>query len=62
LFLTLILSNTVNPHRVFLHAGVSAQLVVFDGLPHAFWNDWILPESPETYRMIANFFNQQLGK
>ena len=66
LFLTsgrdLILSNTVNLHRAFLHAGVNAQLVVFDGLPHAFWNDWNLPESQETYRMITDFFNQKLGK
>ncbi|HEY4932607.1 MAG TPA: alpha/beta hydrolase [Terriglobales bacterium] len=58
----LLLSNTVNLHRAFLHAGVNAQLVVFDGLPHAFWNDWNLPESQETYRMIADFFNQHLGK
>jgi monoterpene epsilon-lactone hydrolase len=66
LFLTsgrdLLLSNTVNLHRAYLHAGVNAQLVVFDGLPHAFWNDWNLPESQETYRMITDFFNQQLGK
>ena len=66
LFLTsgrdLILSNTVNLHRAFLRAGVNAQLVVFDGLPHAFWNNWNLPESQETYRMITEFFNQKLGK
>ena len=46
LFLTsardLLLSNTVNLHRAFLRAGDNAQLVVFDGLPHAFWNDWKL--------------------
>ena len=58
----LILSNTVNLHRAFLRAGVNAQLVVFDGLPHAFWNNWNLPESQETYRMITDFFNQKLGK
>ena len=66
LFLTsardLLLSNTVNLHRAFLRAGDNAQLVVFDGLPHAFWNDWNLPESQETYRLITDFFNQQLGK
>jgi len=66
LFLTsgrdLLLSSTVNLQRAFLHAGVNAQLVVFDGLPHAFWNNWNLPESQETYRMITDFFNQQLGK
>ena len=66
LFLTserdLLLSNTVNLHRAFRNAGVDAQLVVFDGLPHAFWNNWNLPESQETYRTITDFFNQQLAK
>ncbi len=51
LFLTsgrdLLLSNTVNLQRAFVHAGVNAQLVVFDGLAHAFWNEWNLPESKE---------------
>lgn len=66
LFLTsgrdLLLSNTVNLHRAFVRAGVNAQLVVFDGLAHAFWNDWSLPESKEAHHMMADFFNQQLGK
>jgi acetyl esterase/lipase len=66
LFLTserdLLLSNTVNLHRVFRNAGVDAQLVVFDALPHAFWNNWELPESQETYRTITDFFNHYLGK
>jgi monoterpene epsilon-lactone hydrolase len=66
LFLTsgrdLLLSNTVNLHRAFLHAGVNAQLVVFDGLRHAFWNDWSLPESKEAHHMMADFFDQHLGK
>ena len=66
LFLTsgrdLILSNTVNLHRAFVRAGVNAQLVVFDGLAHAFWNDWGLPESKEAHHMMADFFNAQLGK
>jgi len=66
LFLTsgrdLILSNTVNLHRAFVHAGVNAQLVVFDGLWHAFWNDWNLPESIEAHHLMADFFNQELGK
>jgi monoterpene epsilon-lactone hydrolase len=66
LFLTsgrdLLLSNTVNLHRAYVRAGVNAQLVVFDGLAHAFWNDWSLPESKEAHHMMADFFNQQLGK
>jgi epsilon-lactone hydrolase len=66
LFLTserdLLLSNTVNLHRAFLKAGVNAQLVVFDGLAHAFWNDWNLPESKEAHRMMADFFDREVGK
>jgi epsilon-lactone hydrolase len=66
LFLTsgrdLLLSNTVNLHRAFLNAGVNAQLAVFDGLWHAFWNEWNLPESKEAHHMMADFFNRELKK
>jgi monoterpene epsilon-lactone hydrolase len=66
LFLTssrdMLFSNTVNLHRAYVHAGVNAQLVVFDGLTHAFWNEWELPEAKEAYGLITGFFNQQLGK
>lgn len=56
----LLLSGTVNLHRAFLHAGVDAQLVVFDALPHAFWNDVNLPESREADELMAQFFNEAL--
>ncbi|HVP51450.1 MAG TPA: alpha/beta hydrolase [Terriglobales bacterium] len=66
LFLTsgrdLLLSNTVNLHRAFVNAGVAAQVVVFDGLWHAFWNDWNLPESKEAHHMMADFFDSKLAK
>jgi acetyl esterase/lipase len=67
LFLTstrdLMLSGTVRYHRGFLAAGVDAQLVVFDALPHDFWGvePW-LPESAEANRIIAHFFDTHLGK
>ncbi|HEX8802209.1 MAG TPA: alpha/beta hydrolase fold domain-containing protein, partial [Terriglobales bacterium] len=65
LFLTsgrdLLLSNTVNLHRAFVNAGVNAQLVVFDGLAHAFWNEWEWPESKEAHHMMADFFERNLG-
>ena len=57
----LLLSNTVNLHRAFVHAGVNAQLVVFDGLWHAFWNEWNLPESQEAHHLMTDFFNRELG-
>ena len=65
LFLTsgrdLLLSNTVTLHRAFVNAGVDAELVVFDGLWHAYWNEWTLPEAREAHHMMAAFFNRNLG-
>ena len=58
----LLLSGTTILHRHFFAAGVDAQLVVFEALPHAFWNDVNLPESREAYRSMAKFFDTQLGK
>jgi epsilon-lactone hydrolase len=53
----LLLSGTTILDRAFLRAGNdNAQLVVFEGLPHAFWNDANLPESKEADRLMAHFF------
>ncbi len=48
-------------HRRLLAAGVPSELVLFDGLPHAFfmWPD--MPESIEAYTVIARFFDAHLG-
>jgi epsilon-lactone hydrolase len=56
----LLLSGTVNLHRAYRNAGVDAQLVVFDALPHAFWYNSTLPEAIEANNMMANFFLQHL--
>lgn len=58
----MLLSGTTILHRAFLRAGVDAQLVVFEGLPHAFWNDPYLPESKEADRIMAKFFEKDLAK
>jgi acetyl esterase/lipase len=58
----LLLSGTATLHRSFLRAGVDAQLVVFEALPHAFWNDPHLPETKEANNLMANFFVNHLGK
>ena len=58
----LLLSGTATLHRAFLRAGVEAQLVVFEALPHAFWNDVKLPESKEADQLMAQFFDRNLGK
>lgn len=58
----LLLSGTTILHRAFLRNGDDARLVVFEGLPHAFWNDVSLPETKEAYGLMANFFEQQLSR
>lgn len=58
----LLLSGTANLDRAFLHAGVDAQLVMFDALPHAFWYDPHMPEAIEANHMMADFFLKHLAK
>jgi monoterpene epsilon-lactone hydrolase len=58
----LLLSGTTILHRAFLHAGNDADLIVFEGLPHAFWNDVSLPETKEAYDFMAGFFVKKLGR
>jgi epsilon-lactone hydrolase len=58
----LLLSGTTILHRAYLRAGVHAELVVFEALPHAFWNNPWLPESQEADKMMAEFLDKNLGK
>ena len=58
----LLLSGTTILHRAFLRAGVDARLVVFEALPHAFWNNPSLPETKEANELMAAFFVSQLGR
>jgi epsilon-lactone hydrolase len=55
-------SGTTILDRAFLRAGDDTQLVVFEALPHAFWNEWYLPESQEAHRLMAKFFDAHVGK
>ncbi|MGQ2929890.1 MAG: alpha/beta hydrolase [Sphingopyxis sp.] len=48
-------------HRRLLAAGVEASFVLFDGLWHAHHMDVDLPESVETYKIVAGFFRKYLG-
>src|SRR5260370_26582054 len=54
------LSGTVDFHRALLRAGVDAQLMVFDAMPHAFWDRFDLPESKEALEAQASFLDQHL--
>jgi acetyl esterase/lipase len=58
----ILLSGTTLLHRAFLRAGVPAELVVFEALPHAFWYDYRLPETKEALGIMAGFFDRSLGK
>jgi acetyl esterase/lipase len=57
-----LLSSTTNLHRAYLRAGADARLVVFDGLPHAFWYHPEMPESIEANHIMAKFFLEHLPK
>lgn len=58
----MLLSGTTILHRAFLRAGVDGELVVFEALPHAFWNDPHLPETKEADGLMAGFFDKKLGR
>ena len=66
LFLTserdLLLSATSSLSRAFVRAGNQSQLIVFEGLPHCFWNNDALPESREAWGYMASFFDRELGR
>lgn len=56
-----LLSQSTLFHRALLRAGVDADLVVFEGLPHAFWSYILAPESDEAFGIMANFFKTRVG-
>ena len=57
-----LLSGTAIFHRALLKAGVDAQLVVFEAMPHAFWYHFQFPETQECLELMAKFFDEKLGK
>ncbi|HWF00112.1 MAG TPA: alpha/beta hydrolase [Caulobacteraceae bacterium] len=56
-----LLSGTANLGRALIDAGVDAQLVVYDALPHAFWATMLAPECEEAFRRMSRFFTARLG-
>jgi acetyl esterase/lipase len=58
----LLLSATSSMSRALLRAGNQSQLIVFDALPHCFWNNNALPESHEAWGYMADFFDRELGR
>ncbi len=57
-----LLSDTANFCRALDQAGVDNKLVMFDGLPHAFWAYIDAPESDQAFAIMARFFKDRLGK
>ena len=66
---TLLITSTrdflLSPTAIFARAltekGVDARLVVFDGLPHAFWSYMDIPESGQANELIARFFKDKIA-
>jgi monoterpene epsilon-lactone hydrolase len=58
----LALSSVVHTHSLLIAQGVESDLLVWEGLGHAFFFDPDLPESREVYGIIAKFFDRHLGK
>ncbi|MCP3731132.1 alpha/beta hydrolase [Sphingomonas sp. MG17] len=57
----LALSGTSIFGRALLERGVDAQLVIFDGLPHAFWTYLLdIPETDQANALMANFLKRRL--
>jgi monoterpene epsilon-lactone hydrolase len=56
-----LLSGTVNLNRALGDAGVHTELLVYDGLPHAFWSFMLAPESDDAFRRMASFLTRHIG-
>jgi epsilon-lactone hydrolase len=54
------LSQSVLLHRKLRNSGVEADLNIFEGMWHFFWEDPSLPESREAMTALASFFNRHL--
>jgi len=54
------LSQTVLLHRKLRNAGVEADLNIFEGMWHVFWEHPDMPESHQAMQALADFFNAHL--
>lgn len=57
-----LLSQSAIYHRALLRAGVEADLIVYEGLPHAFWTGLEIPESTEAFAAMNAFLDRHLGR
>jgi acetyl esterase/lipase len=56
----MLLSGTTMLQRHFYESGVDAPMVIFERLPHAFWNNVELPESREALGVMAKFLDEKV--
>jgi acetyl esterase/lipase len=56
-----VLSSTASMHRALLRAGVDADLVVFEAMPHAHWYNIGLPEAREAIDIMVRHFRRWLA-
>lgn len=54
-------SFTIHVHRQLVRAGVDAQIQLWDGMWHSFYQDVQIPESKEVYEVLAKWFEHHLG-
>ncbi|EZP50027.1 alpha/beta hydrolase [Sphingomonas sp. RIT328] len=57
----ILLSPTSIFARKLLERGVDARLVIFDGLPHAFWAYMAIPETDEANILMSRFLRARLS-
>jgi epsilon-lactone hydrolase len=57
-----LLSGTAIFGRKLLEQGVDARLIVFDGLPHAFWAYMPIPESDQANALMATYLKGKLAR
>jgi epsilon-lactone hydrolase len=56
------LSSVVHTHSVLRSQNVEADLVVWEGMKHAFLYNPDLPESRQAYSIVARFFDEHLAR
>jgi monoterpene epsilon-lactone hydrolase len=57
-----LLSGTSIYDLALVHAGVDAQLIVYEAMPHAFWYHFDFPETHDCLELMAKFFTDHVGK
>jgi len=56
----LLLSGTINLNRKLGDEGVITELLIYDALPHAFWSNFVAPESDDAFRRMTDYLVKHL--